>query len=195
MHYNLKTKTTENVYHTNNALTQQSRHGHLHWFLPFRLIFGRCFFCDSVFRRTLPNGWSGRREVLSGGAASLLSSVGWCRLAFSFFGWCCFFPLPLGGAAFLPILCVELLFTFLLLGCAAWPPPSFGSGAFLPTPFRMVFIYFLGTSSTQRRRRKAARPKEGGGQAATPAREERESRTTEREEEGPPLNWTELNFS
>ena len=33
--------------------------------LPFRLIFGWCFFCDSVFRRIVPSRWSGRREVLS----------------------------------------------------------------------------------------------------------------------------------
>ena len=116
----------------------------------------------------------------------LLSSVGWCRLAFSFFGWCCFFPLLLGGAAFLLILWVWMLFTSLLLGGAAWPPlwvvllfpspfgwcclpsPPLGSGAFSSAPFRPV-LFLPGTSTTQRR--------------------ERESSTTERKgEEGPPLN-------
>ena len=29
-------KKTENVHHTNNALTQQSPHGNLHWSLPFK---------------------------------------------------------------------------------------------------------------------------------------------------------------
>ena len=97
--------------------------------LPFRPIFARCSFRDSVFRRTVPSGWSGRREVLSGGAASLppfcwvvllgllllrvvvLFSLPFLRAA-SFllflwvkvaipppFGWCCL-PLPsLGGTA------------------------------------------------------------------------------------------------
>ena len=80
-------KTKENVEHTNNALTQQSRHGNLQVAslgkdptLPFRSIFGRYFFCDSLFRRTVPSGWSGRREVLSGGcfpSSLLLGGAAW----------------------------------------------------------------------------------------------------------------------
>ena len=127
-------------------------------------------FCDSVFRRTVRSGWSGRREVLPGGAASPLPIL-WVGLLFTS-------PL-LGGAAFLSLLWEVVL---------------------SPSALQAVFFFFLkkkntGSSPTQRRERKAARPQGGGGQAAPPAREGRESSTTEREEEGPPLNWTELNCS
>ena len=88
MYYNLQTETTENVHHTNNALTQHSRHGNLHWSLLFkkwhhwariqlcllRLVFGRCFFLWFSFSENCRRGGP--------------------------FGWCCFaYSLLLGGAA------------------------------------------------------------------------------------------------
>ena len=175
--------------------------GNLHWSLPFKkwhlwariqlclfaLISGSVF-CDSVFWRTVSRGWSGRRELLSGGAASLLSSSGWCRLAFSFFGWCCVFPLLLGGAAFhlssVGWWCFAHLFCWVVLPSS----PSFGWWCFPACALRAGVFLFPGNQLTQRRRRKAARPKEGG-QTAPPAREGKlhhwkgGGRTTQ-------LNWT-----
>ena len=99
MYYNLPTKTTENVYHTINALTQQSRHGNLHGSLPlktwhptlsFRLIFGRCFFFFFCFSENRP-----QRVVGSSGGP-----VGWCPFFPCPSGWCCLASHPLGGAAF-----------------------------------------------------------------------------------------------
>ena len=54
-----------------------------------------------------------------------------------FVGWwwcCCFFSAPFGGVAFLPLRCVELLLSSLLLGGAAWVRPSLGGVAF-PSSF------------------------------------------------------------
>ena len=137
--------------------------------LPFRLIFGRCFFCDSVFRRPVPAGGRVVWRVLSGGAASpsyLLGGAAW--------------PPPLGVAA-LPLSSV---------GWWCLPSPPSGRAAFPPAPLRPFF--------SPKKIWEPAAPKgggggrqhdlEGGGQSAPPAREGRESSTTEREEEGPPLN-------
>ena len=94
MYYNLQRKTTENVLpHKQRAYPAVPT-----WQLAlvvafqkvaslsksnfaFRLMFGRCFFCDSVFWKTV----SQRLVGSSGGP----------------FGWCCF-PPPLGRGAFSP---------------------------------------------------------------------------------------------
>ena len=53
-----------------------------------------------------------------------------------------FFTLLFDGAAFLPILWVELLFTSLQLCDDAWPSPSLGRGAV--TPRALGWCYFSG---------------------------------------------------
>ena len=80
---------------------------------PFSTCFRRCFFGDSVFRITVPSGWSGGREegVLSGGAASppLLCWVPPGLLLLQVVLLCP--SLLLGGAAFLLLLHLMLLST------------------------------------------------------------------------------------
>ena len=82
------------------------------------------------------------------------SPSGWCCLVSSSFVWCCVSPLILRGAAwFLPflfLLRVVLRFSSLLLGGAAWSPPSLaffplllcGAAWFLPSMW-VVFLFFL----------------------------------------------------
>ena len=75
-----------------------------------------------------------------GGAAFLLSSIGWCCVASSFFGWCCFSTL--GWCCFLfPFCCVVLLGLLLLwvvlaFSLSFWMElpsfPSFGWRCFSP---------------------------------------------------------------
>ena len=177
-------KNNRNVHHTNNALTKQSRHGGLHWSLPlkngiieqalpFRLICGRCFFCDSVFRRAVPAGGRVVGAVLSSGAASP-HHFGWVVLFFPIFCWVVLHcsSLLLGGAAFLALLRVVVLSSLRPLGrCFFFFSKKKNAGNLPAAP--------------KRRGRNAARPKGGGGQAAPPAREGRDSSTTEREEKDP----------
>ena len=61
---------------------------------------------------------------LSGGWECFSSPVGWCR--HPSFGSVAFVPLPLGGAAFLLLLCVGLFFTPSLMGGAVFLTPPRG---------------------------------------------------------------------
>ena len=95
-----------------------------------------------------------------------------------------FFP-SFGWGCFSPLFCWVLL-GFLLLSVV------------LLSPLRALgWSYFSGSQRHPGgvRGRQCEEKGGGGGQATPPAREGRERSTIEREEEGPPLNWTVLNFS
>ena len=80
-----------------------------------------------------------------GGTAFPLSSVGWCCLAYFFFGWCCFFPCaassPLFGRAALSFssvtwCCLASFFGWCCvfpspIACCCLPSPPLGGAVFL----------------------------------------------------------------
>ena len=90
------------------------------------------FFGDSAFRRTVPSGWSGRREVLSGGVASPPLSCWVVSLGLLFLRVVLFFPLLLAGVALLPSFGWSRCPSLLLRVCCALPLPPLGGAVFPP---------------------------------------------------------------